>query len=274
MKIYLLLIVTLILLATAYRLPPTTSLAQTTSTCPSGQTPIRVTGGTLSLFTVGSDTNLAKYSADGKCIVGTRANIPQFGIPSFDELKSLFYTQAPPSPSVNKHPALAGNQDQSVLSGNNSQDHLFLINGDLNISGNIPGSDIALVFIEGNLNIKSNLTQPAPKKGLIFIARGNINIDPSVRTIDAVLINYNIFCSAYDFGAGQCPPTNIPAQQLVINGSVIYLNSTARATPNFVRDNGGTGNSQPAEVINYDPKYLVVLKNLMTRNLTIWKEVQ
>lgn len=61
-----------------------------------------------------------------------------------------------------------------------------------------------------------------------------------------------------------------PTSQLVINGSVISLSSNY--PPKFVRDRGD--NSQPSEIINYQPKYLVILKDIFSKDLTIWREIK
>lgn len=252
------------------------ALAQaTTSTCPTGLNPVRILNPSLSLFTLGSSTNVTRFSADGKCIVGTRATIPAFGIPTYEEMKTLYYTQAVDSSTVFKHGASSTAQDQSYILLNNGggRDHLYLINSDLNINGAINGGELGVIFVDGNLNIRNNITQPAPNKGIVFVVKGNINILSTVTAINAVLIDYGTFCSAYDFSANGCPPTNTVSPQLTITGSVIYLNQTAGTAPKFVRDNSSSGNGLAAEIINYDPKYLVLLKNVMARNLTVWKEV-
>jgi hypothetical protein len=274
MKIYLLILTTILLFIVGYQIPATI-LAQTSSACPGGFNPIRVTGADLSLFTLGSNTNLGKYSVDGRCIVGSRATIPSFGIPSYDDLKSLFFTQAAGNANVTKHTAASSAQDQSfiALNAGANRDHLYAINGDLTINSAILGGELGVIFVDGNLNIRSNITQPAPNKGIVFIVKGNMNISSSVTQINAVLINYAVFCSAYDFTANTCPANNVTAPQLAINGSVIFLNTADRVSPSFVRDNSSSGNGSPAETLTFDPKYLVVLKNVMTRNLTVWKEV-
>ncbi|MDO8638706.1 MAG: hypothetical protein Q7R43_03960 [Candidatus Daviesbacteria bacterium] len=136
-----------------------------------------------------------------------------------------------------------------------------------------------MIFVDGDLFINVNQTggsaTPAiiNTTGLVFIVKGAINIAPGVETVNAFMISYGGFCSAYQ--SGLTPPcqdfsdTN-QQKQLTINGSVISLNSTT--PPDFVRQK--TTLATASETINYQPKYLVILKDIFSRDLKIWQEVQ
>lgn len=168
------------------------------------------------------------------------------------------------------------------------------------------------LYINTNLlAYPSNGTAPDPKKGIVFVVKGTIYIDRNVDTINAFLVShgrvfsyvddsdknidcptrltngYDItpFCSAYD-------KTVLPAAcadfseasksgrlRLAIQGSAISLNSCIR--PSFTRQFAIPGATiaptpipQPAEVINFEPKYLVIMKDIFSRDLKIWREVQ
>ena len=90
------------------------------------------------------------------------------------------------------------------------------------------------------------------------------------KSINAFFISYGQFCSAWNGSACATPGT--VNNQLTINGSVIDLSSST--PPKFVRTNGNNDPNNPAEVINYQPKYLVILKNIFSRSMTYWKEIQ
>lgn len=165
---------------------------------------------------------------------------------------------------------------------------LYRIPGDFTVDNNITVGLTGVVFVDGNLYIKTNLTNTNPKTGLVFVVQGTIYILRNVETVNAFLIAHGKnpdgtdkimpFCSAWD---GTTPPTadgtdcvdypdSASQKYLTINGSVISL-STVNA-PQFVRQKATATN--PAETINYEPKYLVILKDVFSRDLKIWKEIQ
>lgn len=134
-----------------------------------------------------------------------------------------------------------------------------------------------IIFVDGNLTIDKDLTYATTaNQGLVFIVNGAINITPSVRTINAVLITFGDFCSNYD--PTKSPPWPSPCSssggdnQLTINGSVISLNYNK--PPKFVRDLGSGNVASPAEQVNYEPKYLVIFKDLLSSDQSYWSEIQ
>lgn len=149
---------------------------------------------------------------------------------------------------------------------------LYHINGNLGISGNITGSYTGLVFVDGDLNISADYyygtssTGPvAPLIGTVFVIKGNINISPSVTRIDAVLISQG---KIYTAGTN-CAPSSVTTSPLVINGSLISLSQDNKIQ--FCRTL--TDNTQAAEKINHQVKYLVILKDLISDTLQKWSEI-
>lgn len=251
--------------------PNPNSFAQTT--CGTGTTSIRTENGLVSV--VGTSTQVSNISTNDKCIASNRALIPAFGIPTYDEVKSIFYDQVKTSTKIDKHLSTIGDKTHQDINLDNSsqKDHLYWVQGNLTISGNMNGNALGIIFVDGNLNIQANVLQPPPKTGLVFIVKGDINISETVTTIEAVLVNYKDLCSAYNFSTNSCP-NSIEASKLTIQGSVLFLNPDTSTYPKFVRARNSTSNSEPAEELIYEPKYLAILRNVMSRNLTVWTEKQ
>lgn len=212
-----------------------------------------------------------------------RISTPQFAIPSYIELKSLHYDQLKNGGNYMKIPAMTGTVTQGdfnqKMQTNPNQNLIFWVqNSSAQINGNLNPpryNGTAIIFVDNDLNISNDITYGDPSdpdsqnQGLVFIVNGNINIDPVVKKINAVLVAYNGFCSAYSFASTSCSTTDAP--QLVINGSVIFLNSSTG--PRFVRNYAGNNNIDPAEKIIYQPKYLINLRGIFSQDITIRTEL-
>ena len=103
-------------------------------------------------------------------------------------------------------------------------------------------------------------------------------IDKSVKLINAVIISDNTVYTAVDLLANPpvttCIKNNIDVgastNALTINGSLISLKEGSivfcrKLTDDFL---------WPAEKINQEPKYLVILKDLFSDTLQKWSEIQ
>lgn len=164
-------------------------------------------------------------------------------------------------------------------------DFIYHVAGNLNIEGNNDGDGTGVVFVDGNLNFNGNYcygatgatatgtaddcsaaTSPAGLIGAVYIVKGDINIASNVTRIDAVLIAEG---TIYTEGA-ECSKSSPPAgSPLTINGSLISLNPLK--PPVFCRTL--LDNSQPAEKINHQVKYLVILRNLISDTYQKWSEI-
>ena len=155
-----------------------------------------------------------------------------------------------------------------------------------NLAGNIgqtgPSSDMAIdstptswpvvyaggvkvIFVNRNLNINSNL-QIASSTGLVFIVSGNITINSAVIQVDGVFISYGTF-NTTSYNSCGIPLTETHSQ-LKINGAVYSFGQAC-----FTRNLGKIHNSDPAELITYEPKYLVLFRELLGETVTSFKEV-
>lgn len=154
------------------------------------------------------------------------------------------------------------------------------------------GSGVAtktmVIFVSGNLIINSDIKHvngagnEDPNSGVVFVVKGNVNIATAVTQVNAVIIAEGVICTAFD--GTNCLDGTTTTPKLTINGSIVSLNPPA-ATPDprcaptvtaacplkFVRSLAD--NTTAAEVINYQPKYLVILRDLFSDTLQRWSEV-
>lgn len=253
---------------------PSKSLAQTSSCSLSSEAGIRLQDGGFLSLAKSDDAN--RFYTSEKYICGVGASIPQFSLPSYAEMKSLYFDQ---SKSANKT-TLTGNQDEGNIPLTGTNNRLYYITGNLTLNNKPSGNNTGIIFIDGNLLIKT----PNKKfdfgdnySGIVFVVQGNVYIDQGMgggasKSLDAFFITFGQFCSASTGDSATtatCQPSGTTAPQLIINGSIISLGTS---TPQFVRSL--TNNTNPAEIINFQPKYLVILKDIFARDLKIWKEIQ
>lgn len=175
-----------------------------------------------------------------------------------------------------KCPPLVGDKNEGDIPLTNS-DHVYHINGNLTIGNNIPGNKTGVIFVDGNLLINPSskkLTDGGANSGLVFVVKGDVNIDKDVTQVDAVIISEGTICTAYD--GTSCLDGNTPTPQLEVNGSLISLNGAADAIK-FRRSLGETGalkdSTDPAEKINHQVKYLVILRDLLSDTYQKWSEI-
>lgn len=243
--------------------PPVTCV---TAYCGSGLT--RATG-LVSAPVFGSGSN---FGTTGACIIDPKTAFAPFKIPTYDDLKSLYYDQKSTSTTVTKHDSLTEDRTQSDIPLTGSTAHIYHIGGNLTIANNIPGNESGVIFVDGDLTIapsSNRLTHGTANTGLILVVGGNVAIHKDVTQVDAVIIAKGTLCTAYDGTA--CPATNTQTQQLVINGSLISINQEGPAPIKFRRTL--TDNRQPAEKINHQVKYLVILRDLISDTLQKWSEI-
>lgn len=238
--------------------------------CPIQATNPRVINGLISAPDAGS--NFGNLNAN--CVRGDQATFVPFKIPGYNDLRSIYFTQAKSSLTVTKESPLVGNKTQADIPLTGTLNHLYYVTGNLNISNNISGNQTGVIFVDGNLTIgptpSNKLTTNSASAGLVFVVGGDVNIDTSVTQIDAVIIAGG---KIYTAGAGCSLPPPATAgtnSQLIVNGSLISLDSNQPIQ--FCRKLAN--NSQAAELINNEPKYLVILRDLYSDTLQKWSEIQ
>ena len=260
----------LLLYPIPYTLYP--SFAQQSSTCQQGGSNPRAEDGLVSARGLTSGSKFGNTS--NVCVLDPKAAFASFKIPTYDDLISIHYTQVKSSNTVTKHQALSGDKTQGDILFDGSTDHLYYIDGNLDLRDPVTGSKTGIVFVEKDLNIRGNFTYGTDLTGTVFVVKGNVNIDSSVNQINAVLISEGVICTAYDFADHLCPPgftTLLPSsQRLVVNGSLISLDSTK---PIRLRRSLIKNHLLAAEFINHQPKYLVILKKLLSYTYERWAEI-
>lgn len=214
----------------------------------------------------------------GQCVVSNDAAFAAFKIPTYDSLKSLYFTRSKFNPATSNSTTLT----VSPIVANDSITNYTNPSG-LAIGTQVPtppspavtytGTGAAIVFVDGNLTINSNITNTTSSMGLVIIVGGNVMIDKSVTRIDAVIIAQGYIYTATDYTLGRntCINSSITASQLAVNGSLISLNQDVSSAIVFCRTLAD--NSQAAELINQQAKYLVLLRDLYSDTLQKWSEI-
>lgn len=197
-------------------------------------------------------------------------NLPGAAIPSYNltdqqyfSLKSRYYTQSKQPKSTTLPAGLAFGTDG-----------LYNVTS-LTVSATPTGSGTEVIFIDGDLHINSNITYHTTdgNGSLVLVVGGSIYIAPSITQIDAVLIGQgNIYtaCSLSPCGAASSVQVSSP---LVVNGNIISLDTLSNKIV-FERNLFDTvnGNDVPAEQVNLQAKYLLLLKSLMSQTLVVQTE--
>lgn len=263
-------------LPTVYADPNTACLIQNPSPSP------RVIDGLISALDISNNFG----SNNGKCIKDNKAAFAPYKIPTYEDLKSIYYTQAKSdSTKFTKNIQLNGNFNvPSIMVGNGKPD-IFLVTGNLTkLTGEGFGNNShikqspAVIFVEEDFIIDSNISYGG---GFVFIVKGNVIIHPDVSLIKAVIISSGKIYTA----GNNC--TNVQtANPLVIEGSLISiykdqpqadfcaLNPTSSGCPSIKFCRTLANNNNPAEQINWQPKYLVILKDLFASTLEKWSEIE
>lgn len=198
-------------------------------------------------------------------------------IPTYDDLKSRYYTQNNNPAAGTKHPLTGGDKTQDHIPFADAGDSLYHISDNLTISGNNQGTHTGVVFVEKNLNITGNYcygsTCPSGivngTIGTVFIVKGKVNIQQAVTRIDAVIISSDNIYTATAIPQ-VCTRNEITSLPLIINGSLISLDSLRPII--FCRKL--LINDRAAEQINHQVKYLVILRNLLSDTEQKWAEIQ
>lgn len=216
-------------------------------------------------------------STTGVCNQDPSSAFKPYKIPTYDSLKSLYYTQskALKEPPITSLPATIADQT------------IYFVTGNLTINSNPTGGGTAVIFVEGNLDISQNLTYGTVTTGLVFIVQGNVYISSSVSRIDAIIISSGTIYTAADPTTCNHKFPVSTTSPLVINGSLISIykdrdqaqTCTSNTPPSscpiieFCRTLSA-GNIQASEQINHQVKYLVLLRNILSDTLQRWSEVQ
>src|SRR3990167_10005872 len=111
-------------------------------------------------------------TSSGACIIDPKAVFTPYKIPTYEDLKSLYFTQAKSTADITKHAILSGNKTHSDIPMTTGNDHIYNITGNLTIDDNISGNQTGLIFVDKDLTINSNITYENTNSGIVFIVKG------------------------------------------------------------------------------------------------------
>lgn len=215
------------------------------------------------------------FRSNTGCVTGSLSYIPlnqaRIVISDYQALFNKYYARNASVPKI----SLSGTISSLPVLGNGS--NLLYSNGDLTLQGAVLAdtlsSKVLVFFVNGKLNIQTNITQSKLNKdgGVVFVVKGNVNIAVNVSEINAVIISGGVICSACDENSvdrgNNIAPFTDP--QLFINGSLIALDPKQQII--FTREYGT--NQEAAEMIQAQAKYLVILKDIFGERVKIYKEI-
>ncbi len=224
---------------------------------------------------VSSGTTVSNFGNEqGICAVGSNVAFVSYKIPSYDDLKSIYYDQA--KEGTNLHKQLKDQKDQSDIKTSNldfKQDTIIYIKDkNLEVNGSPFGNKIGIIFVDGSLTFSSDYDYANNQEaGTVFVVKGDVNIYSNVNKINAVIISSGTICTSNNVSTDLCP-SGIASQgsALEINGSLIALNpeKKIRFRRNLI------DNTKAAEKVNHQAKYLVILRDLFASPLQKWSEIQ
>jgi hypothetical protein len=262
-----------------YEKTPNKTLAVTDVGCPtSSPSPnFRSLGGLVS-----SPQITGTFNNDaGKCLINPDAEIKKFPI-TYTSLRSTYFDKATDGANFTKQPSIVGNASSSMLVIS-PQDKIIHITGNLTLDNSVnPVSNkTGVVFVDGNLTIKKDVNYSGPNQGLVFIVQNDIYISADVNVIDAVLISEGNIYTASDLnGILTCNESKVllnstgDIQQLLVNGSLIDISQDSNEGIRFCRNLGAVKNADtPSERVNYEAKYLILLRDMLPYNKPIWSEI-
>jgi len=215
-----------------------------------------------------------------KCVVDPKAAYAPFKVPTYDDLKSLYFDQAKTSATVAKQTRSTCTSGNDTITGLDLRTQNLLVYATCNfVHVNDVSSPLAvatsnktpIIFVDNHLYIDSNLNYGGETYGIVFIVKGDIYITPSVTNINAVLVSEGNIYTAYDVSDGNATNSVTGVSPLNINGSLLSITSTAGEKIYFNRSLND--NSVPAELVKFQPKYLVILRGLTTQPFSIQREI-
>ncbi len=159
----------------------------------------------------------------------------------------------------------------------NSASELYYCNTDVIISDPTSTTTITgtpVFFIDGNLTIRSNIVASGGN-AVVFIVKGDIKIKNLINDINGIYIARKGFYDCED--VGYCV-NQTALFKLTVTGA-IYADGEESSV---LKKNGialgryfggvSANYTKPNDVINYDPKYLIVLNTILSSADVGWKE--
>lgn len=227
----------------------------------------RVINGLISAVSLAENNKFSNTL--GQCVINDQVSFAPYKIETVADFMSLYYTQSKATKSTSSA------SDLEAVIGNNV--YYYSNPTGITVSGlTYSFSGAAVVFVGKDLRISGNIVGET-NNGLVFVAGGDVYIHKDVRRIDAVILSSDNIYTAADLSGGTfqpCATSSVNVRQasnaLTINGSLISLGPGSIFFCRSLDDN----NSNPAEIINIQPKYLVLLKDLFADTKQKWSEIQ
>lgn len=213
----------------------------------------------------------------GQCVSSNQASFGLYRIPSYDDLKSLYFDQSKSTRKTTLTGAAAtqANVESAIITSPIADtDRFIYIDGSLTLNSNFLNTKPTIpviIFIKNDLTINNNIdfAHTASGGGLVFIVSGNVVISQSVTQIDAVIISSG---TIYTAGTGCATNSILTTSPLTIYGSLVSLNQSLTAPIHLCRTLAD--NRQPAEQVIQQYKYLVILRNYIADTIQKWSEIQ
>lgn len=197
--------------------------------------------------------------------------------------KSRFYQKITGSAnSYNKcgGPMVVTNGSTGLVDGTPVADNFYYCSGDLTLRGDgnafhmlFPTNHYYVVYVGGNLNIKDDglvhtgaLTLGSTS--VVFLVQGDVNVDTKIVRTDGVYIVGGTF-NDYDTVGGTI------GNQLSVYGAIYaHAFNLGRILSNLSGcDPTCTNSKTPADIIYYQPRYLVALTQMIGSPSISWQEV-
>ena len=168
-----------------------------------------------------------------------------------------------------------GDRSGATLNQGNMVSTVVSDGGVMRWVGNIDGVNLwnyqgapAVIFVDGSMTIDADMSMDADT-GVIFIVKEDIIVDDDVIEIAGVFITNGVFNSHDTNSCGVASDGYGSDDRLVINGAVHAFGQLC-----FTRDPGGASNlNTPAELINYEPKYLYLFQEIVGDPTVIYREI-
>ena len=154
---------------------------------------------------------------------------------------------------------------------------MFDYSGNLDITNNVACDNRSVIFVAGDLNINSSITNNDNRNGCIFVVNGNVVIeegkDMSKTSFGYDIIHGDILADGQiiieDEGSKRAPNMNSVIDGVYINGglSSSYKESTSIVINRYLRVEEKL--TYPVLVIDYHPKYGVIAEKLFGRKMSI-----
>lgn len=239
-----------------------------------------------SLVSAGSFSSTSKFfiSSGGACIEDSKTAFAIFKVPTYEDLLNTYYSKAVNTGNIAK---FAENSAASVSFTNVNVDSAtanYLLYNFSNptgvvttssLSGSITNPKTTIVFVNGRLDITSNIVYngndgggaTGNNIGLVFVVKGDVFIRSSatLNQVNAIIISYGTICTGAT-NTLSCPDSSTALPPLNIYGSLVSMD---KGKPiKFNRFTSDPANS-PGEFITAQAKYFYVLKNIFSENLII-----